>query len=538
MATDLRILLLCLGFLVTPLLAAPEAGRPNLLLVMADDLGYADIGCYGSEIDTPVLDALAAQGLRFTHFYNAGRCCPTRAALLTGLYPHQAGVGKMVAGTPAKTPHPNQGYLNQECVTLAEVLQPSGYRCYMSGKWHVGEFRPAWPVDRGFDHYYGLISGAMNYFDLTKAKRPGLKRVFARDGQRLLKTDEEFYSTDAFATQALAMLEAHERDYTETPFFLYLAFNAPHWPLHASPKLIQKYAGRYREGWAAVRQNRYQCMIQQGLIDPAWKMSPADARDWDALTDLQKVEMDQRMAVYAAMVERMDWNLGRVIEHLKQRGDLDNTVVLFLSDNGACHEGGMLGGDMRKDLRGPTGTVDSYRTYGRSWSNVGNTPFRKHKHWMHEGGIATPLIVHWPRGLKTAAGSLNAQPGHVIDIMPTFCELSGATYPQTKNGHAVTPQVGRSLVPCLQGIQDQEERTLYWEHMGHAAIRQGNWKMVRVNKKPWELYDLQADRTELEDRAGEEPERIAKLSADWRAWAAGVGVSNVSLATPGRRGGR
>ena len=364
-------------------LSGDERTQPDIVLVLVDDMGYSDIGCYGGEIETPNLDRLARNGLRFTQFYNAARCCPTRAALLTGLYPHQAGVGKMVSQKPSKRPSPTQGYLNQRCVTIAEVLKPAGYRCYMSGKWHVGEFRPAWPIDRGFDRYYGLISGGMNYFDITKPKRKGLKRVFARDDQRLTPGGEGFYSTDAFTNEALASVDGHVKAHGSRPFFLYLAFNAPHWPLHAPTELIRKYQGRYLDGWETLRRERYARMIEAGLIRPEWKLSPPDGRNWDELSDEQKRELDLRMAIYAAMVDRMDWNIGRVIDRLRELKRLDNTLFLFLSDNGACHEGGLLGGDFRPDLKGPTGTADSYRTYGQSWSNAGNTPFRKHKHWTH-----------------------------------------------------------------------------------------------------------------------------------------------------------
>jgi arylsulfatase len=500
------------------------ADKPNLLLIMADDMGYSDIGCYGGEINTPRLNELAEHGLRFTQFYNAARCCPTRAALLTGLYPHQAGVGKMVSSGPAKRPSPTQGYLNDRCVTIAEVLSPAGYRCYMSGKWHVGEFRPAWPIDRGFDRYYGLISGGMNYFDITKAKRKSLKRVFARDDQRLTPAGDGFYSTDAFTDEALAMLTSHTEDHSASPFFLYLAFNAPHWPLHAPEQLIKKYEGKYLDGWDALRQRRYQRMIELKIIDPAWKLSPADGAAWAQQSDGQKQELDRRMAVYAAMVERMDWNIGRIIDQLRDSGRLHNTLVMFLSDNGACHEGGLLGGDMRKDLTGPTGSVDSYRTYGQSWSNAGNTPFRKHKHWTHEGGIATPLIVHWPAGLRTTPGSLTDQVGHVIDLLPTLCEVSGAQYPTTRDAQPITPLSGQSLLPAFRAASPADQRAVFWEHMGNAAVRDGNWKLVRSGGKAWELYDLTADRSELTDLADTNPAQVQRLSAQWESWAREVGA--------------
>jgi arylsulfatase A-like enzyme len=365
----------------------------------------------------------------------------------------------------------------------------------------------------------------MNYFDITKAKRKGLQRVFARDHDRLTPGGDAFYSTDAFGQEAASMLQDHEANHSDSPFFLYLAFNAPHWPLHAPDELIRKYEGRYMDGWASLRKERYERMLQMGLIDSAWKLSPADGSKWDELSDDQKKDMDRRMAVYAAMVERMDWNIGRVINVLKQSGRLDNTLVVFLSDNGACHEGGLLGGDMRRDLTGPTGTVNSYRTYGQSWSNVGNTPFRKHKHWTHEGGVSTPLIVHWPDGLTTKAGSQTKQVGHVIDLMPTFCDVSGAEYPKTKDDHNITASPGRSLLPVLTASTEETDRTIFWEHMGNAAIRKGKWKLVRSKGQPWELYDLQADRSELHDQSKNHPETVATLETAWKNWALSVGAT-------------
>ena len=497
--------------------------QPDILLIMADDMGYSDISCYGGEIETPTLNALASAGLRFTQFYNAARCCPTRASLLTGLYPHQTGVGKMVSHKAAQTPSPTQGYLNDHCVTIAEVLKPAGYRCYMSGKWHVGEFRPVWPIDRGFDHYYGLISGGMNYFDIAKAKRKGFKRVFARNGKHFFPEGVNFYSTDAFTNESLRMLQTHQRDHAQNPFFMYLAFNAPHWPLHAPEALIDKYRGQYLEGWDVLREQRYKRMIGMQLIDAAWALSPADGSIWNELTETQRQELDLRMATYAAMVDCMDKNIGRIINYLRKVERLNNTLVIFLSDNGACHEGGPLGGDYRKDLTGPTGTVNSYRTYGRSWSNASNTPFRKHKHWTHEGGVATPLIVHWPNGLRSQPGTLVDQVGHVVDLLPTFCDVTGAIYPKQRSGNRITPLAGRSLLPTFKNKSTMSDRTLFWEHMGNAAIRSGQWKLVRSKGKPWELYDLAIDRSELHNLANtQNNRRVAQLREQWNTWAENV----------------
>jgi len=505
--------------------------QPNIVLIMADDLGFSDIGCYGGEIKTPNLDALSAGGLRFTRFYNAARCCPTRASLLTGLYPHQAGLGAMVANavegsrpSGLKT-GPYQGYLGDNTVTIAEALRPSGYRCYMSGKWHVGEFRPCWPVDRGFDRYYGLISGGMNYFgDLSRGKSVGDKRLFAEDDHQLTPGGEGFYTTDVFTDRALAMLETHPKD---APFFLYLAYNAPHWPLHAHEADIARYRGSYRDGWAALRAHRYERMKELGLIDPAWALSPSDpeAAEWAALSDAQRDEMDLKMAVYAAQVDCMDRNIGRLMNQLKRMGCFENTLVLFLSDNGACPETGALGKDFRPDLDGPIGSVNSFHSYGRSWSNASNTPFRLHKKWAHEGGCASPLIAHWPEGIA-ARGGFHSQVGHVMDIMPTCLELAGAACPSENAAGPVQCPEGMSLAPCFKS-ETTWERQLYWEHFGNRAARQGDWKLVADGEKgPWELYNLAEDRTELRNRVKDLPDKALELETKWYAWARKVGVRN------------
>jgi len=509
------------------LLGAPAAGaedRPNIVLCMADDMGYSDIGCFGGEIATPNLDRLAAGGLRFTRFYNAARCCPTRAALLTGLYPHQAGMGGMVRSSPSEgKPGPYQGYLNDRCVTIAEVLRRAGYATYMAGKWHVGEFRPVWPVDRGFDRYYGLISGGMNYFNIRLGKRKGIFRHFAIDGEEYRPPADGFYSTDAFTDHALAMLREHQPD---RPFFLYLAFNAPHWPLHAPQEEIEKYLGKYMDGWAELRRRRHQRMIAMGLIPAGWRLSPQDpnAADWDALDEEKRREMDRKMAVYAAMIDRMDQNIGRLVKLLEDTGRIDNTLVMFLSDNGACHEGGTFGHNFRPDLTGPIGTENSYHSYGISWSNASNTPFRRHKHWIHEGGISTPLVVHWPAVIK-ARGELRRQVGHVIDLMATCVDVAGAEYPQEFNGHPVQPMEGTSLRPFFAADRETP-RTLYWEHMQNRGIRDGSWKLVAAQGGPWELYDMNADPTELNDLAASQPEPAKELAAKWLEWAERVGVQD------------
>jgi arylsulfatase len=432
--------------LLVPSASAPAAARPNVVIILCDDMGYSDIVCFGGEIATPHLDRLAANGLRFTRFYNAARCCPTRASLLSRLYPHQAGMGGMVSRSKdARSPSAYQGYLNHRCVTIAEVLGSAGYATYMAGKWHVGEFRPVWPVDRGFDRYDGLISGGMNYFDINLGRSKNVIRHFAVDGGEYRPPSDGFYSTDAFTDHALEMLRAHD---DPQPFFLYLAFNAPHWPLHAPEEEVPKYLGKYMDGWSELRRRRHERMVESGLIPASWQLSPQDpdAADWEKLAPAKKRIMDRKMAVYAAMIDRMDQNVGRLVEWLDAQRQLDDTLIFFLSDNGACHEVGPLGLNFRPDLKGAIGTKNSYHSYGLSWSNASNAPFRRHKHWIHEGGIATPLIVHWPAGIR-ARGQLRRQVGHVIDLMATCVDVAGAEYPQHVGERAIQPMEGVSLRP-------------------------------------------------------------------------------------------
>lgn len=505
------ILLACLCFPA----AAGAAGKPNILIVLADDLGWSDLGCQGGEIATPNLDRLAAEGVRFRQFYNAARCCPTRASLLTGLYPHQAGIGAMVAEKQPLPPKgPYQGYLSDDCTTLAEALKPAGYRCYLSGKWHVGEFRPQWPVDRGFDHAYGLVSGAMNYYDIRKCKAPGIERVFARDGVRTSPENPGTYATRDFTDAALGFLDRHRAGHPDAPWFLYLAYTAPHWPLHAPEEVVRKYEARYRAGWQPLREARHRRQLAAGVIPPGTPLSPSDAADWDRLPAEKRDELARKMAVYAAMTEVMDAEIGRLVSSLEKAGELDDTLIVFLSDNGACAEGGPLGKNFRPDLKGPIGTVDSYHSYGRSWSNLSNTPFRRHKSHAHEGGIRTPFIVRWPGAVK--AGSTSDAVGHVIDLMPTLCEIAATPPP------AGLP--GKSLLLVWRGGA-AAPRVLGWEHFGAAAWREGDWKLVRQDADaPWELYDLSRDPCELSDLAAAEKDRAAAMTAAWTKWAREIGV--------------
>lgn len=528
---SLRPLALALLALPLGLLADAAKPRPNILLILADDMGYSDIGCFGSEIPTPNLDALAANGLRFSQFYNTARCSPTRAALLTGLHPHQAGMGTL-AEDPGKqaragTPPGYQEYLNERCVTLAEVLRPAGYHTYMSGKWHLGYHgQEKWPRQRGFDRYYGILSGASSYLS------PKTPRGLTLDTTPLPAADSKtYYTTDAFTDYALQFL--HEQT-DDAPFFLYLAFNAPHWPLHARPDDIEKFKGQYRAGWDRLRAQRFAKQKHLGIITSDIALSPRDdaVRAWDDLTDEQKSQLDYRMAVYAAQVHRMDHNIGRLVEHLRATEKLANTVILFLSDNGGCAEpytdlgGGAFtainqpsaGGPGNKESQGEGGS-----SYGTGWANASNTPFRRYKSRLHEGGISTPLIVHWPSGMKAKSGSIDSTPGYLTDIMPTVLELTGTTYPaKTRTGDSSFPLVGRSLSPVIAGQPLQESvRWFFWEQYNNKAVRHGDWKAVQPAEpgSPWELYNLSQDRSELHDLAAAEPTRLNALTAAWQAWA-------------------
>jgi len=491
--------------------------RPNIVVILADDMGFSDLGCYGSEIHTPNLDALAHEGVRFTQFYCAARCCPSRAALLTGLYPHQAGVGAMVSRNPDVTPGPYQGYLNDQCMTIAEVLKPAGYRTYMSGKWHVGELPPHWPRKRGFDRYFGLISGASSYWELLQ--EPRRKRVMALDDEPFTPTADDFYMTDAFADFAVKCLDDHGQ--SEAPFFLYLPFTAPHWPLHAWPEDIAKYKGTYMCGWDELRRRRHKRMLELGIVEERWALSPRDSEvpPWDEVGD--KADWDLRMAVYAAMIDRMDQGIGRVLAKLREIGAEEDTLVLFLSDNGGCHESV----EKRKLHREGAlpGERGSFAAYRRPWANAGNTPFRLFKHWIHEGGIATPLIARWPARIKQH-GALTHQVGHIIDIMATCLDIAGAEYPKTCNGNAITPLEGKSLLPIFQGDTRRGHDALYWEHFGNRGIRQGNWKLVATKEGTWELYDLEADRTELDNLAEARFPKAEELLGLYHRWAKRCGV--------------
>lgn len=509
-----------------PLLAAAAAAaateatekvpRPNIVIILADDMGFSDLGCFGGEIATPHLDRLAANGLRLTQFYNTARCCPTRAALLTGLYPHQAGIGHMTGdfGYPAY-----RGRLNRHCMTIAELLRTVGYRTLCVGKWHVGSDPQYWPRQRGFERYFGTPTGGGAYFKEAFQFR---KRFVVLDDERVEYPDGA-YVTDLFTDYAVRFVEAAAGD--DRPFFLYLAHIAPHWPLQARPEDIARYSGRYDVGWDHIRDRRYRRQLEMGLIDRRWPLSPRhpQAKPWKALPESKRRDLAHRMAVYAAQVDRLDRSVGRVVECLRDHGALEDTLIVFLSDNGCSAEGGP-GGFRRGDPDAPIGSPRSYASVGLEWANASDTPFRRFKMNTHEGGIATPFIAHWPNGIA-ARGTIAHHVGHVIDLMPTCAELAGARYPSQHDGVELYPLEGRSLVPVFRDpSRPVESRTLYWEHQGNRAIREGNWKLVADHKGPWELYDLRADRTEVHDVAAEHPDVVRRLARKWQDWADRVGV--------------
>jgi arylsulfatase len=520
----LAALILALGTCGIP--EAHAAPRPNIAVILVDDMGFSDIGCYGSEIPTPNLDKLAADGLRFTQFYNTSRCCPTRASLLTGLYSHQAGVGHMV--TDRKQPG-YQGNLNDRCVTIAEVLRGAGYRTAMTGKWHVTRYTEAtsdaekanWPRQRGFDHYFGVLKGTANYF------RPD---SLTRENEPIQPPPDGFYTTDAFVDNALKFIDDGDRS---KPFFLYLAFNAPHFPLMAPADEIAKFRGNYKAGWDKLREQRRARQVELGIVDKAWPLSPRapEVKAWDALSPEEQDRFDHLMAIYAAVVAHMDAAVGRFVEGLRQRSTLDNTLILFLSDNGGNAETGPDG----RYVGEQPGSVDSNIYCGQSWATLENTPFRRYKHYNHEGGISTPLIAHWPARIP-GSGQLRTQPGHLIDIMATCVDVAGAAYPKEFKGQAIQPMEGRSLVPAFDSKPIQRD-ALFWEHEGNAAIRVGDWKLVRLGRSgPWELYDLKADRTEQRDLAAAQPERVKELAAKWDAWAARAQVKPYPTGDPANTG--
>lgn len=502
--------------------AAPKKqqkdGRPNIIIIMADDMGYSDLGCFGSEIPTPNIDALAQSGIKYTQFYNTGRSCPSRASLLTGLYAHQAGIGRMSEdpgskpGKDSKNPPAYQGFLNDNCVTIAEVLKSAGYDTYMAGKWHVGMHgEEKWPLQRGFDHFYGILAGACNYL------QPKGGRGLTLDNTKLDPPAQPYYTTDAFTDYALEFISNREQD---NPFFLYLAFNAPHWPLQAKQEDIDKFLHKYDCGWQAVREARLKKQKELGIIPEDCGTAEWESRTWDQLTDQEKANSSLRMAVYAAQVHCLDRNVGRVIDYLEKSGQRENTLVIFLSDNGGCAEPYSETG---------FGTVDEindleswvHPSYGLPWAQVSNTPFRKYKVRAYEGGISTPLILSWPAKTGKYEGEIRTTPGHIIDLMATCVDVSGATYPEkSAKGSDIHPLEGKSLVPTIRNSKAEIHDYIYGEHFENKFIRHGQWKAVYDEKgKKWELYDISVDRIESNDLSSVHPEILEDLTARWQQWA-------------------
>lgn len=491
--------------------AAPldrPASKPNIIIILVDDMGYSDLGVMGSEIKTPNLDQLAKQGSLMTHLYTTARCCPSRASLMTGQYPHAVGMGHMnntVSDLPSY-----EGFVPKTVPLLPEVLGDAGYRTLMTGKWHIGDAPDQWPINRGFEYFYGIPAGGGVYF----WPPVGLNRsVYLNHGQVDPAEVPDWYSTDAFTDHAITFIEESVTD--QEPFFLYAAYIAPHFPLQAFPEDIAKYDDVYTEGHAAIRKARYERQKQLGILPDNYQLSPADFPKWSTIKDPENET--QKMKVYAAMVDRLDQNIGRLVESLEKQGIADNTVIFFLSDNGGCAAG------MNRTPGVEIGSPESFAAYGRNWANVSNTPYRKYKRFTHEGGTLTPLIAHWPAGLKNN-GLITHQPAHIMDIYATCLDLAGATYPDNFNGQTTRPLASRSMLPQLQGAAADPARPIFLEHEGNQALRLGAWKLVRSHKQPWELYNLNEDPSELTNLIDQEPERAAQLTALYQEWMQANGV--------------
>jgi len=471
--------------------------RPNFILIMVDDMGYSDIGCYGGEVKTPNLDQLAKNGLRFTQFYNTAKCHTTRAELLTGNYAYSIGDNNMEHGA-----------------TFGEVLRPVGYRTLISGKWHQVPL----PTTRGFDRYYGLADGCSNFFNPGVKARPGeglpgrkrssLRRWAIEDKVIMGYTspDKKFYHTDAFTDYAIDRLDEYKNE--DNPYVLYLPYTAPHYPLHAWPKDIAKYRGKYIIGWDKIREQRFKRMNEMGIIGPNHKLTPRASKAWDDLSEEQQDAEDLKMAVYAAMIDRVDQNLGRLFAKVKELGEWDNTLIMFLTDNGACSEQPNTTPDI------PPGSVESYRTVSVGWANASNTPYRKFKSTDYEGGIRTPFIAHWPGVIKPG---MTNQVGHIIDVSATFRDITGAKYPKQIQGKKTKPPPGKSLLTIFKGEEREPHKEIFWRFNRANAVRQGDLKVVRAGKV-WELYNLRADPTEVNNLAEQMPEKTAELSKMWEDW--------------------
>ncbi len=468
--------------------AGRKAKRPNIVLIMADDMGYSDLGCYGGEIETPRLNQMARDGLRFSQFYNCAKCSPTRNSLLTGLYHQRTDIGQ-----------------GKNCVTIAEALKQTGYTTLMTGKWHVGST----PMDRGFERYFGMLSGSCSFFVPNNS--------FRIDTEPFRTKDKNFYTTNAFTDYALDFLD--DTGKKDKPFFLYVAYNAPHYPLQAPKEDVERYRGKYLAGWDALRQKRYEHQLKLGIIKPEWKLSPwpKNVRVWDSLSEKQKDAEDFTMATYAAMVDRLDQNIGRLLAKLDALGVAENTLVMFMADNGGCPF------DRTRGRQFPPWDPKSYWCYHEAWAGLSNTPFRWYKQNNHEGGIASPMIVRWPKVI-TQGGAKTHQHGHLIDIMATAIDIADVEYPASYNGQKIKPLRGRSLVPIFQGKQREPHEAIFWQFSNNRAVRRGKWKLTSARGGPWELYDMQADRKELNDLAKRDPKRADAMAKQWTKWARATGL--------------
>ncbi len=513
--------------------------RPNVLLILCDDMGYSDITCYGGEIHTPNLDQLAEEGIRFTQFYNAARSCPTRASLMTGLYPHEAGIGAMTGSGRYMKGTPYMGYLNPNTtVTIAEVMRSAGYATGMAGKWHAGTEEVAWPSNRGFDDFYGTHNWIDSYLrvlktcDIYENDQVAIGEV---PKDLILKTPEgkDWYTTDVFTDKSIEFIKKYSEE--DKPFFLYTAYNSPHWPLEAHDEIIKKHVGKYKEGWTKLIEVKTKRMKKMGILTDDCEIGWQDMVDWDSLSDDDKENLDFRRAIYAAQVEIMDDNIGRLVATLKETGEYENTIIMFLSDNGCSAEPetekfGYSWEENRKSnyAEWKRNSARAGASQGLMWAIASNAPFRKYKKFIHEGGISTPLIVSYPAMVaKGRASELVHTPGFLPDIMATCVEAARTKYPLTYEGNVITPTQGRSLIPALRGEKLEEHKAIYWEHENHAGVRMGDWKLVTEDIRgevKWELYNIPADRTEMNDLASVHPDKVNEMKKLWRQWAVERGV--------------
>lgn len=526
--------------------SAEKTGRPNVLIILGDDIGYSDTSVMGGEIKTPNLEKLASEGRVFTQFYNTARCCPSRASLLTGQYPHEAGVGHMLwpTGYPGYNTH-----MTSDTVTIAEALHEAGYRTYMTGKWHLSTRNPdeknpiAWPKQKGFDRFYGTLQGYGSYYDPATLCRDDKYITPENDPEY---KPESFYYTDAIGDNAVKFIDEHDEKFADQPFMMYVAFTAAHWPLHVPDDSLAEYKGRYDKGYDAIRQERIGRMKQLGLLDNVGDIEPT-VGDWDAVKN--KPWEARRMEAFAATITRMDRNIGKILDHLREKGELDNTLVMFLQDNGGCDEEFFMDNKRAPDNVHPmgpnelqertlppmqtrdgrvvktgegvmAGPADTFIGYGPHWANVSDTPLRKVKKFTFEGGISTPMIIHWPAGMAKADDKWVTAPAHTIDIMPTVLAAAKAKYPETHNGVKIRPEEGTNLLPLVTGKGEFErEHPIFWEHEGNRAVRKGKWKLVADESKPWELYDIGTDRGEMHNVAEQHPDIVKELAAEWDAYA-------------------